>query len=136
MELKVIFSTFSDDTHVRNLVKHVKRENNKFRNKDVVARIYKEMEPNFNYESLVHVTLEMVGVEPESELYEALMVVHDDVADGSFKPRFDGLNMGEAENGARMYPKIHMIYHVEKSNQKSFIAEMMDAIGEGNDGNN
>ena len=49
MELKVIFSTFSDDTHVRNLVKHVKRENNKFRNKDVVARIYKEMEPNFNY---------------------------------------------------------------------------------------
>ena len=112
MELKVIFSTFSDDTHVRNLVKHVKRENNKFRNKDVVARIYKEMEPNFTYESLVH------------------------VADGSFKPRVDGLNMGEAENGARMYPKIHMIYHVEKSNQKSFIAEMMDAIGEGNDGNN
>ena len=136
MELKVIFSTFSDDTHVRNLVKHVKRENNKFRNKDVVARIYKEMEPNFNHETLIHVVLEMVGVEPEGDLYDALMMVHDDIIDTSFSPRFDGLNMGESENGSRMYPKIHMIYNVEKSTQKAFFMEMVDAIGEGNNGYN
>ena len=91
---------------------------------------------HFNYETLVHVVLEMVGVEPESELYEALMVVHDDIIDTSFSPRFDGLNMGESENGSRMYPKIHMIYNVETSTQKAFLMEMVDAIGEGTNGYN
>lgn len=95
MKLNVVFSEFSDENHVRNLVRHVKRENAKFKNRDVISRVYVQMATRFNYESLVHVILEMVGLEPEEALYNELMTVYDDITDIQFDMMFCGLNMGK-----------------------------------------
>lgn len=136
MELNVVFSTFSDDNHVRNLVRHVKRENAKFKNRDVIARVFVQMSPRYNHESLIHVILEMVGLEPEDTLHDALMSVYDDIADMGFDMQFCGLNMGELENGSRMYPTIHIIYDVSDEEQRAFFTEILEAIGDGVDDNN
>ena len=135
MRLNVVFSEFSDENHVRNLVRHVKRENAKFKNRDVISRVYVQMATRFNYESLVHVILEMVGLEPEEALYNELMTVYDDITDIQFDMMFCGLNMGEVENGSRMYPTIHIIYDVPEEQQKAFFTEIREAIGDGIDDN-
>lgn len=135
MKLNVVFSEFSDENHVRNLVRHVKRENAKFKNRDVISRVYVQMATRFNYESLVHVILEMVGLEPEEALYNELMMVYDDITDIQFDMMFCGLNMGEVENGSRMYPTIHIIYDVPEEQQKAFFTEIHEAIGDGIDDN-
>lgn len=136
MKLKVVFSQFTDENHVRNLVRHVKRENAKFKNRDVISRIFVQMSPRYNYETLVHVILEMVGLESEEALHEALMSVYDDISDIQFDMKFCGLNMGELENGSRMYPTIHVIYDVPTNERKAFLTEIHEAIGDGIDDNN